>query len=173
VLALRIVTDAELQNVRMVWKARSLFFVVVAACIIVVALVFIGVRAFFVSHALPEEATHSELINVVLSGLTISVAVLALVVAGIAIWGYHAIQDQSRKIAVKSARSSALKVLRGEDMIDLLRKEARVAIEDEFSKWKESQALANSQPAQQSAKIEAESGEKVAKRRPRREVNPQ
>jgi type IV secretory pathway VirB2 component (pilin) len=51
----------------------------------------------------------AELIAVLLTGLAISLAILGVIIAGLAIWGYRAIREESKAIAIKTVRIEAWK----------------------------------------------------------------
>lgn len=60
--------------------------------------------------------THSDVVTTVLAGLTISLAVLALMGAGLAIWGVQAIKTEAKRTAVRAAGAAARKAFHGEEV---------------------------------------------------------
>jgi hypothetical protein len=55
-----------------------------------------GVRVPTISYA--------ELIAVLLTGMAVSLGILGIIIAGLALWGYKAIRDESKAIAARIAR---------------------------------------------------------------------
>jgi hypothetical protein len=53
--------------------------------------------------------TYPELIAVLLTGLAVSLGILGVIIAGLALWGYRAIRDESKEISAKIARSETRK----------------------------------------------------------------
>src|SRR5690242_8136979 len=58
------------------------------------------------SPAAPQPS-YSELIATLLTGVTVSLALLAMVIAVLAVWGYRAIRDEAKDLAKSSATSEA------------------------------------------------------------------
>ncbi len=138
------------------------FVAIVVFCFFVA--LWIAARVASVFRPAPEGISRGELVTTVLAGLTISIAALAVVVAGLAIWGYHAIRREARGIARTAARRSAIKFVNSPKMQEQLRTEARTIIADEFEQWTESQRLAISQPPQESVMLEkSEEKERVGR----------
>jgi hypothetical protein len=92
--------------------------------------------------------TPIELIGVLLAGLTIVLGVLAIVIAGLAIWGYAAIKIEAKEAATSAARAAAVDHIESETVQNRLRQDSRKIIEEELKKLQEGEALAESQPAQ-------------------------
>jgi len=51
-----------------------------------------------------QEPTHSELISTLFTGAALILGMLAIVIAGLAIWGYVAIKKEASQIATSSAK---------------------------------------------------------------------
>jgi hypothetical protein len=107
----------------------------------------IGIR-FMPATMQTEPVSTVELISILFVGITIVLGVLAIVIAVLAIWGYHAIKDESRRIAEDAARDAALAFIKSEDLQNRLREESRKIIDEEMIKVKEGDALAAAQPPQ-------------------------
>jgi hypothetical protein len=107
------VTEAGLARIREVWKIRvwSIALIILCGAVVPIGL-WIALRIASIFTPIASNTTHSDTVTVVLAGLTISIAVLAVTVAGLAIWGYHAIKQEAGKTAAKSARQAAIKSVR-------------------------------------------------------------
>jgi hypothetical protein len=80
----------------------------ICACVSVPFAILIALR--YQPHQLVSvPVTNSELVSVLLTGLTIILGVVALVIAGLALWGYHAIRDEAKTIATRTARAETRK----------------------------------------------------------------
>lgn len=124
---------------------------------------------YLFSRPLLPNPLHSELVTTLLAGLTISIAVLAIVVAGLAIWGYQAIKAEARTIALEVAQKSAIEHLKGEDAQAKLRSDARTIIDQELAKLREGIEMAASQPRQETSTVEeGQDIERVGKPKPKR-----
>ncbi|MBZ5586079.1 MAG: hypothetical protein LAQ30_28590 [Acidobacteriia bacterium] len=64
--------------------------------------------------------SNGEVVTVLLTGLTISIAMMAVVIGLIAIWGYHAIKDEAREIARGKAKEEVNAYLAGNEVKALL-----------------------------------------------------
>lgn len=127
----------------------------IAVCVTVPIALWIAVRIASVFTPMAPSPSHSDVVTTVLAGLTISIAVLALMVAGLAIWGYHAIKAEARKTAIRAARVAAIKSVKSADVQNRLRKEARLLIAGEFAKWKEANSLFQLLPPQGQSTMKA------------------
>lgn len=129
---------------RNVWVAVS----VVAFCVTFPVFLWVVVRVtdvYTASASLPSQptTTHSDLVTTVLAGLTVSVAMLALVVAGLAIWGYYAIRAEATRQAKDQAHRTTLKHMRSKAVSDILKSEARRLMAEESKKMEEGVALSS------------------------------
>jgi hypothetical protein len=61
------------------------------------------------STPVAPNVTYAELIAALLTGLAISLGILGVVIAGLALWGYRAIRDEAKGISIKIARSETRK----------------------------------------------------------------
>jgi hypothetical protein len=159
------VTPTGLVRLDRAWKIRAVYIAIIVLCggLVPVGL-WIAVRVTSLFTPAAPGFSNGEVVTILLAGLTVSIAVLALVVAGLAVWGYHAIQEEARKVARKHAHQSAINTVKSKEIQERLRAEARTIIGDEFAKWKESQELAASQPQQPASKlVTGTEGEKVGK----------
>jgi len=115
-----------------------------------------------------SQITPMELLATMLAGLTISIGILAVMIAGLALWGYREIKREARRIAIEAAKRAAVETVNSPKIKDILRAEARTVIEAERAERKYGEELASAQPPQAST-IETEaSGEKVGRPRPRK-----
>jgi hypothetical protein len=98
--------------------------------------------------------TYAELIAVLLTGLAVSLGLLGLVVAGLALWGYRAIRDEAKAIASRVARSETrkrvLEYLRTAEGMEIVESE----VAKRFDELKEGLALAGSQPSGKTSTLE-------------------
>ena len=153
-------------------KALSLFIVVVTVCLGASAALAVLVRYAFVMAPAPlksgeSQVTPIELITTLLTGLTVSIAILALVIAALAIWGYHTIKTEARKIAGAAARRAAVETVKSPEIQKILKAEARAVIESQSAERSEGEGLAAAQPPPAATmKTETES-ERVGKPRPK------
>ena len=90
--------------------------------------------------------TTVELMATLFGAATIVLGALAIVIAVLAIWGYHAIKDESASVAGHAAKKAVSEYLASEDVQGKLRDEIRKIIEEEMTKVREGQDLAGSQP---------------------------
>jgi Na+-translocating ferredoxin:NAD+ oxidoreductase RnfG subunit len=107
-----------------------------------------------------------EVLSVLFGAVTIVLGVLAIIIAVLAIWGYHAIKEESSGVASGAAKTAALDYIKSEEVQRKLREESRKIIDEEMIKIREGLALALSQPSQdvQTAATQQESTKKVGKR---------
>jgi hypothetical protein len=110
--------------------------------------------------------TTMEVLSVLFGAVTIVLGVLAIIIAVLAIWGYHAIKEESSGVASGAAKTAALDYIKSEEVQRKLREESRKIIDEEMIKIREGLALALSQPSQdvQTAATQQESTKKVGKR---------
>jgi hypothetical protein len=59
-------------------------------------------RIFPTSVPDPQQPTHSELVTILLTGVTIVLAILAVFVAGLAVWGYESIKSEAGAVATRA-----------------------------------------------------------------------
>jgi len=105
----------------------------------------IGVRNMpAVQAASPPSAI--ELISTLFAAVTIILGVLAIIIAGLAIWGYAAIKDESQRAATTAAHAAVGSYLQGVEIQNQMRAESRKIIDDEIKKVREGLALGESQP---------------------------
>jgi hypothetical protein len=114
----------------------------IIACLSVPFAIFIVLR-FSPSPVRVPEVTYADLTSTLLVGLTIVLGVVALMIAGLAIWGYHAIRDEGGRIATDEAKRASMQYLAGGEAQERLRSDANKIILAELAKIRESADLAS------------------------------
>jgi len=98
----------------------------------------------FTSGTASPLVTYPELIAALLTGLAISLGILGVVIACLALWGYQTIRDESKEISAKIARSETRKrvseYLRSPVGAEIVENE----VAKRFDELKEGLALGNS-----------------------------
>lgn len=110
-------------------------------------LIWVSIRLLAPELSLPGTAPHisfAELAAVLLTGLALALAILGLLIAVLAIWGYKAIRDESRTIAKNTAQREAqdqiVQYLNSPAGVNLVQNEVAKRLDD----LKEGLALAQS-----------------------------
>lgn len=102
--------------------------------------------------------SNADVIATVLAGLTVSVALLAIMIGFFAIWGYQTITSEARSLAKQLAQRGSDEYLRGSELGERI----RALVAEELGKLTEGAKLSTSQPLDTKAIIkEGESAEKV------------
>jgi hypothetical protein len=75
--------------------------------------------------------SYETFISISLTAVTVVLAVLALLIGILALWGYRAIKDEARVIAEKASKDKIAELLDGESIRDKLKEEvsARLTVE--------------------------------------------
>ena len=125
-----------------------MFLGVLASCALFPVFLWVIVRAtnvYTASSSLLTQpsTTHSDLVVTVLAGLTVSVAMLALVIAALAVWGFYAIRTEATKQAKMQAHLTTVKHMKSKAVIDILKAEARRVVAEETKKMEESLAMSS------------------------------
>lgn len=110
--------------------------------------------------------TYAELIAALLTGLAISLGILGVVIAGLALWGYRAIRDEAKGISMKIARSETRKrvseYLRSDEGVEIVENEVAkrvdelkdgLAIGNSYSKLAQDPSIIKSEPEDQKSKV--------------------
>jgi hypothetical protein len=116
-----------------------------------------------VSGAPSPIVTYPELIAALLTGLAISLGILGVVIAGLALWGYRAIRDEARGISIRIAsretRRRVIEYLRSTEGAAVVENEVAKRVED----LKEGLAIGNSYSKLAPEQSIVESGEEDRK----------
>jgi hypothetical protein len=123
---------------------------------IIALLVFIGSVPFALweiaplTHPRPmlESPSNADILTVLFATATIVLAAVAIVIAVLAIWGYHAIKDEARGIAQRDARTAVRSYIKGKEVKEQIELEMRGMIEEAFRRYDEGLSFAQSQPPQ-------------------------
>jgi hypothetical protein len=110
--------------------------------------------------------TYPELIAALLTGLAISLGILGVVIAGLALWGYRAIRDEASAISLKIARSETRKLvskyLKSAEGMEIVENEVAKRIDDvkvglalgnSYSKLVPDPSIIGSGPEDQKSKV--------------------
>ena len=89
-----------------------------------------------------EGTTHGELLTTLLTGLGIAIAVLAIVIAAMAIFGYSAIRKEAKTLARKQSQTSAVQYLKSPEVKNLIRSEVQRIIKEELAETNEGLGMA-------------------------------
>jgi hypothetical protein len=149
------------------WKAAGRGVFLFAACAVLGWCIWIVTKLVSPELSIPgaqaPTVSYAELIGVLLTGLAISLGLLGIVIAGLALWGYKAIRDESRAIASRVARQETSK-----RVIEYLRSPAgSKLVENEvakrFEELKEGLAIAEAYSPSESKVSKIESGAESSK----------
>ena len=111
------VPDTNDQHFRARWKIRAQYIALIMVSVgVIPTSLYVAARIASVFMPMAPAPSHSDLVTTVLAGLTISLAVLALMIAGLAIWGYHAIKAEAQKTATTAAKAAALRYVKGAEI---------------------------------------------------------
>jgi hypothetical protein len=99
--------------------------------------------------------------------VTIVLGVLALVIAGLAIWGYTAIKDESKRVSSEAAAKAITAYIQGQEIQSLLRAETQKLIDDGMKQVLEAADIAISQIPRPDAEPSADDSESVGKKYPK------
>lgn len=88
------------------WKAFASFMAIVNA--ILIGILFVYIRANRHAVMTPTNGLeYKDFLSILLTALGVMIAVLTLFLAVIAIWGFSALRDEARRIALEEARRTA------------------------------------------------------------------
>lgn len=130
------------------WKFIRQGILLFAGCFLVGWVLWMLTKLISAKLATPGMAvpvvTYPELIAALLTGLAISLGILGVVIAGLALWGYRAIRDEAKEISIKIARSETRKrvseYLRSPEGAEIVEKE----VAERVDQLKEGLAIGNS-----------------------------
>lgn len=95
-----------------------------------------------------ESPTTADVLTVLFGVATIVLAVLAVLIGTIAIWGYHTIRDEAVKASRDLAREDVKKFIASEEIKRQIIAESRPILESEVERYMEGIEFSQSQPAQ-------------------------
>jgi hypothetical protein len=114
----------------------------VIACLSVPLAIFIVLKYVPVSIRVPT-VTNADLMSTILAALTIILGIVAVIIAGLAIWGYHAIKEESGNIAREEAQKTVTEYFSGIEVQARLRDEVGRIASEEAAKALESLDLSS------------------------------
>jgi hypothetical protein len=95
-----------------------------------------------------ESPTTADVLTVMFGAATVVLAVLAVLIGTIAIWGYHTIRDEAIKASRDRARAEVKKFISSEEIKRQIIAESRPILETEVERYMAGIEFSQSQPAQ-------------------------